>query len=55
MAYGDRRDYPKIELFVSGRYVATTTWAKTCKEAKVKYLESHAHLDPSTVRAFYAR
>src|SRR5208282_75208 len=32
-AYGDKRDYPKIEIFVDGKYVATTTWARTIKQA----------------------
>jgi hypothetical protein len=41
MAYGDKRDYPKIELFVKTslgwNYIGTTTWAKTCKEAVERY------------------
>lgn len=39
--YGDKRDYPKIDIYVDGKYVATTTWAKTCKEAAEKYKEKH--------------
>lgn len=31
--YGDRRDYRKIDIFVGGNYVASTTWAKSPKEA----------------------
>ena len=26
--YGDKRDYPKIDIYVSGQYVCSTTWAK---------------------------
>jgi len=40
-AYGDKRNYPKIDIFEDGEYVATTTWAKTCKEAEERYKEEH--------------
>lgn len=40
-AYGDKRDYPKIEIFVNGEYKATTTWAKTVEEALTRYKEAH--------------
>lgn len=39
MAYGDKRDYPKIDIMVKGRYVCSTTWVKTCREAKERFLE----------------
>lgn len=48
-AYGDKRDYPKIDIFENGKYVATTTWAKTCKEAEEKYKEKHP--DAKNVKA----
>ena len=59
MAYGDRREYPAIELFflagpnkkTDWRYSATTTWARTCKEAKERYLAWHGNLKPDQVRA----
>lgn len=35
--YGDKRDYRKIDIYVKGRYVCTTTWSKTCKEARARY------------------
>lgn len=46
MVHGDKRDFPKINIFVAhhdalGRryfaYTASTTWAKTCKEAKERF------------------
>ena len=47
MAYGDRRDYPKIDLYVrsprwregevTDKYVGSTTWARTLKEAKAHF------------------
>ena len=39
--YGNKRDYKKIEIFHKGKYVATTSWAKTAKEAKERYLRAH--------------
>ena len=50
--YGNKRDYPKIELVYAGKYVGTTTWSKTCREAREKYIERHPHLDPSKVKAY---
>ncbi len=37
--YGDKRDYPKIELFSkrTGKYLGTTTWSRTVKEAESMY------------------
>lgn len=44
-----KTDYPKIDIFVAHTgpkqeryfsYAASTTWAKTCKEAKQKYYEA---------------
>ena len=45
MTYGDKRDFPKIDISRRGtkatppKYLATTTWAKTCKEAIARYAE----------------
>jgi hypothetical protein len=39
--YGDKRDYKKHHISVDGRYVATTTWAKSAKEAEKKFIEQH--------------
>jgi hypothetical protein len=33
MNYGDKRAYAKIDLYVEGNYLCSTTWARTCKEA----------------------
>ena len=37
---GDRKTqfFKKIEIFVDGKYVATTERSKTCKEAKARFL-----------------
>ena len=36
--YGEKRDYPKRDIFVNGTYSGSTTWAKTNKEAKERYI-----------------
>lgn len=40
MAYGDRRDFRKINIYVNGVYKASTTWARTCREAAERYSDS---------------
>lgn len=50
MAYGDKRNHRKIDIFVDGSYVGTTTWSRTCREAKQKFLEKHPDTDPNSVR-----
>ncbi len=32
-----KKDYPKIDIFVDGIYKATTTWRKSCKDARKAY------------------
>lgn len=43
LKYGDKRDYPKIDLYErrEGRwlYVSSTTWSRTCAEAKARYVQ----------------
>ena len=39
--YGDKRDYRKIDLFYDGTYICSTTWARTCREAKAVLLENN--------------
>jgi hypothetical protein len=39
--YGDKRDYKKHHISVNGKYVATTTWAKSAREAEKKFIEAH--------------
>lgn len=57
--YGDKRNYPKIDIYVKGennifQYVASTTWAKTCKEAKARYAEEK-NLPTAHVKTFFAQ
>lgn len=40
MAYGNKRDFPKIDLYdQNGRYIGSTNWSKTLKEAREKAAE----------------
>lgn len=42
MAYGDKRDFPKIDVARrGGGYVGSTTWAKTCREACERFAAAH--------------
>lgn len=41
MAYGDKRDYPKIDLYADGQYAGTTTWSRTLREAKARYVDKN--------------
>jgi len=49
--YGNRRDYPKIDLYIDGRYEGTTTWAKTCKVAKARKRLQVGLLDKCKIEA----
>lgn len=49
MAYGDKRDFRKIDIYATDsfgnlpwRFVSSTTWARTCKEAAQHWEESHS-------------
>lgn len=56
MAYGNKRDYRKIDLFLknSGVYLASTTWAKNLKVAREKAAEQFG-CAPDQLRAEYAK
>ena len=51
-AYGTKRDHPKQEIHLNGKYKATTTWAKNGKQAKEEYLKTNPKVDPKSVRVF---
>jgi hypothetical protein len=50
-AFGARRDYPKIDIYYDGEYVATTTWSRTVREAEERFVEAYPERDPAKVRA----
>jgi len=37
--YGQKRNYRKIDLFLHGEYICTTTWARTLTEAREAFLQ----------------
>lgn len=37
--YGEKRDYPRIDILVNGRVYCTTTWAGSCQQAIAKFLD----------------
>jgi hypothetical protein len=53
--YGDKRDYPKIYIFVNGNYKATTTWSKTCKEAVARWHMQYGHVSNEKITANFAK
>jgi hypothetical protein len=56
--YGTYKDYPKIHIYVGARggwnYVASTTWARTCKEARAIYADEKG-LCLGNVKALFAK
>lgn len=57
--YGNKRNYAKIDICISTingwHYVCSTTWSKSCKEAKQAYLSTHSHLLASDVKANFSK
>jgi len=53
-AYGDKRDFPKIDIFIDGVYDSSTTWAKSCKEAKEQFLLKYPNYTSEQVRCEFA-
>ena len=47
MRYGVKRDYPKIDIYHFGKYECSTTWSKTCKEAKQQWIIEQGCLSPA--------
>jgi len=55
LTYGGKRDYPKIDIFHDGQYAGTTTWARTCKEARKQWLKAHPDAYASKTTARFQR
>ncbi len=48
-----------IDIYLKGKngvyvYECSTTWSKTCKEAKKKFLIKNSYLDESQVKASFS-
>lgn len=56
MAYGDKRDCPKIDLYhmPAGDYLGSTTRAKTLKEAKARFV-ARTDIKTENLRAYFAQ
>lgn len=39
--YNNQTKCYKIDIFINGCYECSTDWAKTCKEAKNRFIEKH--------------
>jgi hypothetical protein len=42
--HGKKRDNKKIDIYVDGKYICTTTWARTCKEAVEHFGRAYKHM-----------
>lgn len=36
--YGNKRDYKKIDIYLGGKYVGSTTWSRNLEEALYHYV-----------------
>jgi hypothetical protein len=45
----------KIEIFVNGVYMCTTTQSKTCREAREKFLRANPQYASARVQAFFEK
>jgi hypothetical protein len=59
MNYGDKRDFPKIDIFVgsagSWQYRASTSWSKTCREAKARFFAAHQGVHIDNIKCLFNR
>ena len=46
--HGYNKGYPKIDLYYAGKYVCTTRWSKTLKQAKTEYIRELGILGQET-------
>ena len=53
IVYGDKRDYSKIDIFYNGQYQGSTTWSKTCREAKQRFFYKYPTLDFSKIKCSF--
>jgi uncharacterized protein YabE (DUF348 family) len=41
---------PKIDIYVDGKYVVSTTWAKTNREAKERFLNAYPQYNGRNIK-----
>ena len=49
----------KIDIYLKDlkgfyKYECSTTWSKTCKQAKITFLKKHAYLSPEQVKVVFS-
>ena len=59
MKYGDKRDFPKIDIYMrngdgTGFYLCSTTWARNCRVAVQHYLAKYP-CTPECSKLVFAR
>lgn len=60
MTYGNRRDFPKIDIYAKRakgqplKYLCSTTWARTCRKAVERYATSSDYA-ASDLKAHFSR
>lgn len=53
--YGQKRDYPKIDLYVDGVYYGSTNWARTLETAIHALLSKAVMTAKTRIMAEYAK
>jgi len=54
-----KTDYRKIDIYIKNKhnnwvYECSTTWSKTCKLAKQRFMNKHYYSDNTQVKANYS-
>lgn len=44
-----KTNYPKRDIYINGKYICTTTWAKTNNAAKLQFLATFPHIPNKAV------
>jgi len=50
-----KHNYPKIWIFVNGRFVAATTWSRTCREAVERWHKVYGFVSNEKISANFAK
>ena len=53
--YGMKTDYKKIDILIRGKYVASTTWSKTLKEAKARFFIKYPEYHIDTIKCVFSK
>lgn len=57
--YGAKRNYRKIDIYVGAygkwTYRCSTTWARTCREAKEKFIEANPNICVGNIKTCFSQ